>query len=85
MKQWGEIQALSRKVSYDDFLALAEKSKEELVEVLRSLEEAVPPTKERIVQMVEVLQEGALWFPGGSKELRVRVCYKFRGLVGIPL
>ena len=53
----------------DRGISLEEKRKKELVEVLHCLEEAVPPTKERIVQMVEVLQEEALWFPGGSKEI----------------
>ena len=39
--------------------------------VLRSLEEGVPATVEAIAEKMEVLQEGALWFPGGSKEMRV--------------
>ena len=72
VKQWGEIQARSRKLSYSDFLSLAERKREELVGILHEMEEGgAPLTPERIVQMVEVLQEGATWFPGGSKEMRV--------------
>lgn len=72
VKQWGEIQAHSRKLSYSSFLSLAEQKREELVAVLRSLEEGMPATLEAIAERMEVLQEGALWFPGGSKEMRVR-------------
>lgn len=71
MKQWGEIQAHSRKISYRSFLSLAEQKRAELVEVLQCLEEGLPETVEAIAGRVEVLQEGALWFPGGSKEMRV--------------
>ena len=42
--------------------------------MLHGLEEGVPSTMEGVQQMVEVLQEGALWFPGGSKEMRVCSC-----------
>ncbi len=75
VRQWGEIQARSRKISYSDFLSLAERKKEELVDILRGLEEGgAPLTREGIAQMAETLQEGAMWFPGGSKEMRVCVC-----------
>ena len=73
MKQWGEIQAHSRKLSYTDFLSLAEQKRAELDAVLRGLEGGVPSSLEGIGQVVEVLQEGASWFPGGSKEMRVSV------------
>lgn len=73
-RQWGEIQARSRKLSYSDFLSLAERKREELIGILRGLEECVAPlTHKSVVEMVEMLQEGATWFPGGSKEMRVCV------------
>ena len=71
VKQWGEIQAHSRKMSYSKFISLAGQKREELVGVLRSLEEGVPATLKAIAEKMELLQEGALWFPGGSKEMRV--------------
>lgn len=71
VKQWAEIQAYSRKLSCTDFLSLAEKKRAELEVCLRGLEEGTPPTVEGISQVVELLQEGSLWYPGGSKEMRV--------------
>lgn len=73
MQQWGEIQARSRKLSYAEFLSLAKQKRLELDKVLCVLEEGVPSSLQEISEVVEVLQEGASWFPGGSKEMRVSV------------
>jgi hypothetical protein len=58
-------------MSYSNFLSLAEQKRKELVTVMQSLEEGLPETMEAIAERIEVLQEGALWFPGGTKEMRV--------------
>ena len=71
MKQWGEIQARSRKLSYPDFLSLVKEKRAELDKVLLGLQEAVPSSLQAVSDMVEVILEGASWFPGGNKELRV--------------
>ena len=72
VRQWVEIQARSRKLSYSDFLSLAERKKEALVGILQGLEEGgAQLTVESIAETVEVLQEGSTWFPGGNKEMRV--------------
>ena len=73
VRQWGEIHALSRRMSYSNFMSLARQKREEVEEVLRSLEDGMPATVEVIAEKMEVLQEGALWFPGGSKEMKVCV------------
>lgn len=71
MKQWGEIQARSRKMTYDEFLSLATQKRADLATVLHTLKESVPMSLQGVREMAEVLEEGALWFPGGSKEMRV--------------
>ena len=73
VRQWGEIHALSRRMSYSNFMSLARQKREEVEEVLRSLEDGMPASVEAIAEKMEVLQEGALWFPGGSKEMKVCV------------
>ena len=71
MKQWGEIQARSRKMTYNEFLSLAKRKRTDLDRVLHVLKESVPTSLQEIKEMTDVLEEGAVWFPGGSKEMRV--------------
>ena len=70
-RQWAEIQAHSRRISLAEFLSLAEENKKELRDVLVHLDASLPSTVQGITEVVELLQAGTLWFPGGNKEMRV--------------
>ncbi len=72
-KQWAEIQAHRRKISLENFLSLAAEKKEELGQVLSHLEQCLPSTFKEVSKVVETFQEGAQWFAGGNKDMRVRL------------
>ena len=71
-RQWAEIQSHQRKISLEDFLAQAVEKKKELSRVLNGLEESVPDTFKGIAEVIDIVQEGAQWFPGGNKDMKVR-------------
>ena len=58
-------------MTYDEFISHAKQKRADLDGVLHTLKESVPTSLQEIKEMAEVLEEGAVWFPGGSKEMRV--------------
>jgi len=54
-------------------LAQTVEKKKELSLVLSRLEGCVPDTFKGITEVVDILQEGTQWFPGGYKDMKVCV------------
>ena len=68
-RTWVEVQSRGRRITADEFEALAERGREETLVVAASLLLSIPTTPDEITRIVEALQSAPQWYPGGSKEM----------------
>eukprot|EP00117_Sycon_ciliatum_P016233 scpid21154/ scgid2344/ len=68
--QWAAIQSKYRKITMEEFLALAETQRTVALQQIQALSMRLPSEMNEIIQCVESLAAATCWWPGGIKEMK---------------